>query len=179
MFLSQVILIFSIIQFKPARYEDYVFPPWAQGVGWVIALASIIWIPLGAIHTLWVLPGSFRQVTYINLFLLFPPPVIVGSTHVYLLLCHTCVNIKPCVNITGPFLWQKLKLSIKPYALDEKSNMAYYERGGKNRGPDIAAISSSIDLAVNPPVEAKFWYLCALHSHNVPRAIQSGRGLVS
>ena len=61
-FLLQVILIFSIIQFKPARYEDYVFPPWAQGVGWVIAMASIIWIPLGSIHTLWVLPGSFMQV---------------------------------------------------------------------------------------------------------------------
>lgn len=64
-FLLQVILIFSVIQFKPARYEDYVFPPWAQGVGWVIAMASIIWIPLGAIHTLWVLPGSLMQVTYI------------------------------------------------------------------------------------------------------------------
>ncbi|XP_051255873.1 sodium- and chloride-dependent GABA transporter ine [Dicentrarchus labrax] len=59
--LITVILIFSIIQFKPARYEDYVFPPWAQGVGWVIAMASIIWIPLGAVHTLWVLPGSFMQ----------------------------------------------------------------------------------------------------------------------
>ncbi|XP_069001780.1 sodium- and chloride-dependent GABA transporter ine [Embiotoca jacksoni] len=56
-----VILVFSIIQFKPARYGDYVFPPWAQGVGWGIALASIIWIPLGAIHTLWVLPGSLIQ----------------------------------------------------------------------------------------------------------------------
>uniref|UniRef100_A0A3Q4AQM7 Transporter n=1 Tax=Mola mola TaxID=94237 RepID=A0A3Q4AQM7_MOLML len=61
-YLVTVILIFSIIQFKPARYEDYVFPPWAQGVGWVIAMASIIWIPLGSIHTLWVLPGSFMQV---------------------------------------------------------------------------------------------------------------------
>ncbi|KAM4547564.1 sodium- and chloride-dependent GABA transporter ine [Fundulus diaphanus] len=59
--LITVILIFSIIQFKPARYGDYVFPPWAQGVGWVIALASIIWIPLGAIHTLWVLPGSLMK----------------------------------------------------------------------------------------------------------------------
>ncbi|TKS83604.1 Sodium- and chloride-dependent GABA transporter 1 [Collichthys lucidus] len=56
--LITVILIFSIIQFKPARYEDYIFPPWAQGIGWVIAMASIIWIPLGAFHTLWVLPGS-------------------------------------------------------------------------------------------------------------------------
>ncbi|XP_077597533.1 sodium- and chloride-dependent GABA transporter 1 [Stigmatopora nigra] len=60
-FLVTVILIFSVIQFKPARYGDYVFPPWAQGIGWVIALASIIWIPLGSIHTLWVLPGSFLQ----------------------------------------------------------------------------------------------------------------------
>ncbi|PWA22638.1 hypothetical protein CCH79_00002171 [Gambusia affinis] len=59
--LITVILIFSILQFKPARYGDYVFPPWAQGVGWVIALGSIIWIPLGAVHTLWVLPGSLMK----------------------------------------------------------------------------------------------------------------------
>uniref|UniRef100_A0A669EIW8 Transporter n=1 Tax=Oreochromis niloticus TaxID=8128 RepID=A0A669EIW8_ORENI len=64
--LITVILIFSIIQFKPARYGKYVFPPWAQGVGWIIALASIIWIPLGAIHTLWVLPGSIMEVMYIS-----------------------------------------------------------------------------------------------------------------
>uniref|UniRef100_A0A674NT74 Transporter n=1 Tax=Takifugu rubripes TaxID=31033 RepID=A0A674NT74_TAKRU len=63
--LITVILIFSIIQFKPARYEDYVFPPWAQGIGWVIAMASIIWIPLAAFHTLWLLPGSFMQVIYL------------------------------------------------------------------------------------------------------------------
>uniref|UniRef100_A0A8C8IBD8 Transporter n=1 Tax=Oncorhynchus tshawytscha TaxID=74940 RepID=A0A8C8IBD8_ONCTS len=59
---QQIILVFTIIQFKPARYEDYVYPPWAQGIGWVIAMASIIWIPLGALHTLWVLPGSFTEV---------------------------------------------------------------------------------------------------------------------
>lgn len=59
--LITVILVFSIIQFKPARYENYVFPPWAQGVGWVIALASIIWIPLGAVHTLFTLSGSFIE----------------------------------------------------------------------------------------------------------------------
>ncbi|XP_076025210.1 sodium- and chloride-dependent GABA transporter ine [Genypterus blacodes] len=59
--LITVLLLFTVIKFKPARYEDYVFPPWAQGVGWVVTLASIIWIPLGALHTLWVLPGSFLQ----------------------------------------------------------------------------------------------------------------------
>ncbi|XP_029956327.1 sodium- and chloride-dependent GABA transporter ine [Salarias fasciatus] len=75
--LITVLLVFSVIQFTPARYGNYVFPQWAQGVGWVIALASIIWIPLGAIHTLWVLPGS---------------------------------------------LMEKLKLSITPFALNEKSD---------------------------------------------------------
>ncbi|XP_062262717.1 sodium- and chloride-dependent GABA transporter ine [Platichthys flesus] len=96
--LIAVLLIFSIIQFKPARYEDYVFPPWAQGVGWVIAMASIIWIPLGAVHTLWVLPGSFMQ---------------------------------------------KLKLSIKPHSLDEKSKKAFDERGGNDAYPVMAVISSN------------------------------------
>ncbi|XP_030648789.1 sodium- and chloride-dependent GABA transporter ine [Chanos chanos] len=59
--LITVILVFSVIQFKPARYESYVYPPWAQGVGWFIAMASIIWIPLAAVHTLWVLPGSLTE----------------------------------------------------------------------------------------------------------------------
>ncbi|XP_061596093.1 sodium- and chloride-dependent GABA transporter ine [Cololabis saira] len=107
--LITVILIFSIIQFKPARYEDYVFPPWAQGVGWVIALASIIWIPLGAIHTLLVLPGS---------------------------------------------LTQKLKLSITPYALNEKSKMPYYERGGTY--PTVPTISSNFNQLEKPPIETNF-----------------------
>ncbi|XP_058483268.1 sodium- and chloride-dependent GABA transporter ine [Solea solea] len=106
--LIAVILIFSIIQFKPARYEDNVFPPWAQGVGWVIALASIIWIPLGAIHTLWVLPGSFTQ---------------------------------------------KLKLSITPHSLDEKSNMPYYERGGADAHPAISVISSNFTAPEKSPIQ--------------------------
>ncbi|XP_033969694.1 sodium- and chloride-dependent GABA transporter ine isoform X2 [Trematomus bernacchii] len=103
-----VILVFSIIQFKPARYEDYVFPPWAQGVGWLIAMGSIIWIPLGAVHTLWVLPGSFIQ---------------------------------------------KLKLSITPGTLDGKSNMAYYERGGRDANTGLAVISSDIHLTEKPPLQ--------------------------
>lgn len=85
----QVILIFSIIQFKPARYGDYVFPPWAQGVGWAIALASIIWIPLCAIHTLWVLPGSLMQVIDIQhlSFLLYQ---VTASKD------HVCINPSAC-----------------------------------------------------------------------------------
>ncbi|XP_018586483.1 sodium- and chloride-dependent GABA transporter ine [Scleropages formosus] len=59
--LVAVLLVFSVIQFKPARYETYQYPAWCQGIGWVIAMASVIWIPLCALHTLWVLPGTFTQ----------------------------------------------------------------------------------------------------------------------
>ncbi|XP_039611013.1 sodium- and chloride-dependent GABA transporter ine [Polypterus senegalus] len=55
--LVTIILVFTVIQFKPARYVDYIYPSWAQGVGWVISMGSIIWIPLGAMHTLWILKG--------------------------------------------------------------------------------------------------------------------------
>ncbi|XP_008305120.1 sodium- and chloride-dependent GABA transporter ine [Stegastes partitus] len=109
--LITVILIFSIIQFKPARYEQYVFPPWAQGVGWIVALGSIIWIPVGAIHTLWVLPGT---------------------------------------------LLEKLKLSITPFALNGKSKMPYYERGGPSDYPGIAVISANSELPEKPPSQTKF-----------------------
>uniref|UniRef100_H3BDU1 Transporter n=2 Tax=Latimeria chalumnae TaxID=7897 RepID=H3BDU1_LATCH len=56
-----VILIFTVMRVTPARYEDYLYPDWAQGLGWVICLASLIWIPLGVIHTLCTLKGSFRK----------------------------------------------------------------------------------------------------------------------
>ncbi|XP_062341279.1 sodium- and chloride-dependent GABA transporter ine [Osmerus eperlanus] len=106
--LVTVILIFSIIQFKPARYEGYVYPPWAQGIGWVIAMASIIWIPLGAIHTLWVLPGSFMQ---------------------------------------------RLKSSITPFALHEKSDMPHYLESAGETYPNVAIMSSIIPIPEKPSIQ--------------------------
>ncbi|XP_039627782.1 sodium- and chloride-dependent GABA transporter 1 isoform X2 [Polypterus senegalus] len=60
--LVMTILISSIIQYSPARYgKDYTYPAWAEVLGWFISLSSIIWIPLGALHTLYTLPGSLWQ----------------------------------------------------------------------------------------------------------------------
>ncbi|KAM9789032.1 sodium- and chloride-dependent GABA transporter ine [Neosynchiropus ocellatus] len=103
--LVAVILVFSIIEFKPARYEEYIFPQWAQGVGWAIALASMIWIPLGALHTVWVLPGSIMQ---------------------------------------------RLKLSMTPYALNEKPT----ERGrNQDKLPVISIISSNEQQTEKSPFQ--------------------------
>ena len=42
-----VIMIFSIIGYKPLQYIDYVYPNWANAVGWCIASLSLICVPLG------------------------------------------------------------------------------------------------------------------------------------
>ncbi|XP_059843927.1 sodium- and chloride-dependent GABA transporter 1-like isoform X2 [Hypanus sabinus] len=60
--LVTVILVSSIIRYTPARYgKTYTYPAWAEGLGWIISLCSIIWIPLGAVHTLYTSKGSFIQ----------------------------------------------------------------------------------------------------------------------
>ncbi|XP_038676714.1 sodium- and chloride-dependent GABA transporter 1-like isoform X1 [Scyliorhinus canicula] len=60
--LVTVILVSSIIRYTPARYgKTYTYPSWAEGLGWVISLCSIIWIPLGAAHTLYTSKGTFTQ----------------------------------------------------------------------------------------------------------------------
>ncbi|MBN3304276.1 INE protein, partial [Amia calva] len=63
--LVMCILISSIVHYKPARYgKTYTYPAWAEGVGWFISLISIIWIPLGAVHTLSYSKGTLMQVRH-------------------------------------------------------------------------------------------------------------------
>ncbi|XP_046545789.1 sodium-dependent noradrenaline transporter-like [Haliotis rubra] len=37
---------YSLYSYRPPKYEDYIYPPWAAGVGWMISLASILPIPI-------------------------------------------------------------------------------------------------------------------------------------
>ncbi|CAM9346399.1 unnamed protein product, partial [Lampetra planeri] len=52
------ILVSSIIQYTPVRYGTYKYPVWSEWLGWGISLASIICIPLGAIHEMYRSKGS-------------------------------------------------------------------------------------------------------------------------
>uniref|UniRef100_H2YBR8 Uncharacterized protein n=1 Tax=Ciona savignyi TaxID=51511 RepID=H2YBR8_CIOSA len=56
-----VILIFSIIKYKPAHYGTYTYPGWADGIGWLVALSSMLCIPIGAFITIFKLNGSFLE----------------------------------------------------------------------------------------------------------------------
>lgn len=57
------IIIYGLIGYEPLSYEDYIYPTWANVLGWCIAGSSMIMIPLMAFYKLLVTPGSFRQVS--------------------------------------------------------------------------------------------------------------------
>ncbi|NXK82499.1 SC6A9 protein, partial [Amazona guildingii] len=44
------ILVFTVIQYRPISYNDYVYPPWAISIGFLMALSSVICIPIYAIY---------------------------------------------------------------------------------------------------------------------------------
>ena len=61
--LVQGIFIFSLVTYKPLTYNDtYHYPKWAQALGWIMALSSIICIPLVAIIRLIQAEGTFQEV---------------------------------------------------------------------------------------------------------------------
>uniref|UniRef100_A0A8B9K0U1 Transporter n=1 Tax=Astyanax mexicanus TaxID=7994 RepID=A0A8B9K0U1_ASTMX len=47
---------------KPLTYNrEYLYPGWAHGLGWILALSSILMVPGWAMGCLWSAKGSFRQ----------------------------------------------------------------------------------------------------------------------
>ncbi|KAK3760902.1 hypothetical protein RRG08_042117 [Elysia crispata] len=62
------IWIFSMIQYKPLSIAGYVYPPWAVGLGWVIALVSVLCIPAGMLHGILTTPGNSWRKRFRNSF---------------------------------------------------------------------------------------------------------------
>ncbi|XP_047482292.1 sodium- and chloride-dependent glycine transporter 1-like isoform X1 [Penaeus chinensis] len=55
------ILVFSWIDFTPAKYGDYEFPPWANVLGWFLSFSSVSLIPAVAIYKILGEKGSFLE----------------------------------------------------------------------------------------------------------------------
>ncbi|XP_066494055.1 sodium-dependent noradrenaline transporter [Tiliqua scincoides] len=55
------VVIVSVINFKPLTYDEYVFPSWANTVGWVVASSSMILVPAYIVYKLLKVQGTFKQ----------------------------------------------------------------------------------------------------------------------
>ncbi|MPC25322.1 hypothetical protein E2C01_018428 [Portunus trituberculatus] len=55
------ILVFSVIYFVPAYWDDYVFPLEIQVLGWLILFSTVIMVPLGMIYALMTNSGCRKD----------------------------------------------------------------------------------------------------------------------
>jgi len=53
-----MIFIYSLIYHVPLRYEEYLYPDWANVVGWGLACVSMLQIPFWAVVMVWKQPGG-------------------------------------------------------------------------------------------------------------------------
>uniref|UniRef100_A0A671KBR0 Solute carrier family 6 member 11b n=1 Tax=Sinocyclocheilus anshuiensis TaxID=1608454 RepID=A0A671KBR0_9TELE len=57
------IFLFFLIKYKPLKYNNvYTYPDWGYGIGWMMAMSSMVCIPLGILFQIWKTEGSFREV---------------------------------------------------------------------------------------------------------------------
>lgn len=53
---------FSLIKYTPLKYNnEYVYPWWGYGIGWLLALSSMVCIPLWAIYKICTTTGTLKQ----------------------------------------------------------------------------------------------------------------------
>lgn len=55
------IFFFSLLQWGGVSYGEYKYPPWAEFVGWMFALSSMLFIPGFAIYQLLKTPGNLME----------------------------------------------------------------------------------------------------------------------
>ena len=57
------VFIFYCISYEPVKYgHDYTYPPWAEGLGLLMSVSSMIWVPGYALYYVLTQPGTIMEV---------------------------------------------------------------------------------------------------------------------
>lgn len=60
----QCTFAFSLIKYAPLKYNnEYVYPWWGYALGWLLALSSMVCIPLWVVSKLSTSKGSLKEVS--------------------------------------------------------------------------------------------------------------------
>lgn len=81
----QAIVMANIIQWNGVSYNKQPYPGWAELLGWMMALASILLIPGFAIHQMWKTPGTLSEVSFASVSDLY---FILYHHHVIMFVCY-------------------------------------------------------------------------------------------
>lgn len=56
---------FSLIKYTPLKYNnEYVYPWWGYAIGWLLALSSMVCIPLWMVYKIGTSQGTMKEVSY-------------------------------------------------------------------------------------------------------------------
>lgn len=63
LFSSQGTFAFSLIKYTPLKYNnEYVYPWWGYVIGWLLALSSMVCIPLWMVYKIGTSHGTIKEV---------------------------------------------------------------------------------------------------------------------
>jgi hypothetical protein len=64
------VALYSLINYERFKYKDYVYPWWGELLGWLMALSSMLIIPIYAVYKILTTNGTIKEVFFFSHFLI-------------------------------------------------------------------------------------------------------------